>query len=284
MSTAQSFQAQTSTHYRVPLQVYRGTPQRREITLVILPALGIAAKFYARIAQALAEQGLDVVVMEQRGHGESAWRPSRQCDYGFREWLRDDIPATLDWAWHHLPGERRFLLGHSLGGHLGAMACGLYPERVNGLILSACASPWPPAYSTPMRMKLAVLAAAVKLSGPTLGYYPGSALGFGGREARTLMRDWYHMLRANRYAAQGVAHDLDNAVNQYAGQVLSLRYADDDLAPEAATRAVTDKLGDAELTYQLIRSDHYTRPADHYQWAREPQPTVEAIKQWLARA
>ncbi len=281
MDAAEHIQIETDDHYRLPLQLYRAN-RACEITMVILPALGIAAKFYARVARSLNAHGFDVVVMEQRGHGASPLRASRHNDFGFREWLIHDIPATLDWVWQNLSGNRRYLLGHSLGGHLGAMACGLYPDRVDGLVLSACASPWISAYPINLRIKLRILSGVVRYCAPILGYYPGSSVGFGGREARTLMHDWRHMVHHNRYFAAGLDSDIDAAVNAYAGPVLSVRYAADSFAPEAATNAVTNKFSSAQLSHMLITSDAYTRPADHYQWAREPDVISQAIASWVA--
>ncbi len=272
---------QSAEPYRIPIYRIPASGQPRHATVLILPALGIAARFYAAFAQSLADHGLDVVIMEQRGHGASALRPSRQCDFGFREYLTTDLSTTLDWIANATPQQPCFVLGHSLGGHLATMACGLFPDRIAGLILSACASPWIPQYPPSMRGKLHVLSAAVTLSTALLGYYPGQRLGFGGREARTLMRDWQHMLRTNHYVARGLNSDLDVAVSQYTGPVLSLRYADDAFAPAAATLAVTDKLCRAHLSQACIDTSAYSRRADHYQWVREPQPAISRIVDWL---
>ncbi|MFY0026533.1 alpha/beta hydrolase, partial [Acinetobacter baumannii] len=77
----------------------------------LMPALGVAARFYDTLAESLRQQGLAVLVMEQRGHGDSAVRASRRQDHGFREALSEDIPALLDWLHTRTPGCRTLLMG-----------------------------------------------------------------------------------------------------------------------------------------------------------------------------
>ncbi|MGB0213322.1 MAG: alpha/beta hydrolase, partial [Algiphilus sp.] len=63
--------------------------------VLVLPALGVPARFYGRLAEQLAARGLEVAVLELRGTGESPLTPARHCDFGFRELLDEDIPAAL---------------------------------------------------------------------------------------------------------------------------------------------------------------------------------------------
>ena len=66
--------------YRVPLEVSEAAePSAR---LLLLPALGIQARLYRRLGAQLAASGISMTALEQRGHGRSAPRPSRNCDYG----------------------------------------------------------------------------------------------------------------------------------------------------------------------------------------------------------
>lgn len=154
-----------------------------------MPALGIAAKFYQRFALALCEQGLHVSVLEQRGHGDSPIRPLRQQSFGFAEILSEDIPAALDWTRHELPACRRILIGHNLGGHLAAMSAGLYPAQIDGVVLTACGSPWRGAYQGLQRAQLEFLNLLIRPLTTLFGYYHGQWLGFGGREVSRLMSD-----------------------------------------------------------------------------------------------
>src|SRR5471030_925392 len=60
-----------------------------------LPAMGVPARHYLPLAEALAAQGVAVVVHEWRGIGSSNRRAGRRCNWGYRELLEDDLPAAL---------------------------------------------------------------------------------------------------------------------------------------------------------------------------------------------
>ena len=62
--------------------------------LLWLPALGVAARHYLPLAQALAAKGVAVYLHEWRGNGSSSLRPSRALDWGYREVLEQDLPGS----------------------------------------------------------------------------------------------------------------------------------------------------------------------------------------------
>lgn len=252
--------------------------------VLVLPALGVPARFYTRLAEQLAECGLEVSVLELRGIGDSPLRASRRCDFGFAELLDEDIPAAL----HSLGCARDdlpvWLLGHSLGGHLAIITAGRMPEEIDGLMLVACGSPWRDAYTGATRRRIEALCALIPVCNALLGHFPGDRIGFGGRQPRRLMRDWRALALTGRYTAEGIGEDLEAGLARYAGPVLSLRMADDTFAPAAAVHAVTDKLAAADLQNAVIDTNELGQPADHFRWAKQPQAVVRRVVAWCARA
>ena len=63
--------------------------------LLWLPALGVAARHYLPFAEALAARGVAVYLHEWRGNGSSSLRPSHTQDWGYRELLELDLPASI---------------------------------------------------------------------------------------------------------------------------------------------------------------------------------------------
>ena len=252
--------------------------------VLVLPALGVPARFYTRLAEQLAECGLEVSVLELRGIGDSPLRASRRCDFGFAELLDEDIPAAL----HSLGCARDdlpvWLLGHSLGGHLAVITAGRMPEEIDGLMLVACGSPWRDAYHGATRRRIDALCALIPVCNALLGYFPGDRIGFGGRQPRRLMRDWRALALTGRYSAEGIDEDLDAGLAHYAGSVLSLRMAEDTFAPESAVRAVTGKLTSAVLESAVIDAAELGQPADHFRWAKQPEVITHRVADWCTRA
>ncbi len=264
--------------YTLPVNWYPA--DRASGAVVLMAALGMGARFYQPLAKALQAAGLNVALLEQRGHGESPWRPSRSCDWGFREPLVNEIPVALDWVKSRSAGLPVYLMGHSLGGHYSAMASGVYGGQIDGIILAACGSPWLGGFTGATRRKLKFLCAMVPPASAILGYYPGDKLGFGGREARTLMQDWLALAKTNRYQANGFSDDLDCGIAQYSGPVLSLRMADDAFAPPASVEAVVEKFITATVSNVVLDEQMLGDRADHFRWARSPTATVQQIVHW----
>ena len=135
----------TSSGYAVPVRWFPAEQPRASI--VFMPALGVAARFYLLLAENLHDAGFNVLLMELRGHGDSSLRASRQVDFGFREALDEDLPAAMDWVLGKAPGTPLYLMGHSLGGHYAAITAGRLPDRVDGVIVAERGRwllPWPP--------------------------------------------------------------------------------------------------------------------------------------------
>lgn len=252
--------------------------------LLLLPALGVPARRYTQCATLLAEAGINVTLMEWRGLGESPLRASRGCDFGFVELLDEDIPAALRSMRATSPETPLWIMGHSLGGHLGAITAGRLQETVDGLILMACGSPWLAAYDGATRGASACFCAFISPCNALLGDFPGDRIGFGGRQPRRLMHDWRALALTGRYTAEGIGEDLEAGLARYAGPVLGLRMADDSFAPRAAVRAVTDRLAAADLQEAVIDAAELGRPADHFHWAKQPQAVVSRVARWCARS
>jgi predicted alpha/beta hydrolase len=281
-ATLQEVSVRAPDGYEVPLEVFEAPDPRAR--LLMLPALGIQARLYRKMGVVLAETGISMTALEQRGHGRSVLRPSRSCDYGFREWLQADIPAALDWLLSREPRAPVFLAGHSLGGHLALMARSLYPERVAGVVLLTTATPYFGCFRGLTRVQVRFLIASVPILTALLGYYPGHRMRFGGREARRLMADWLVMARENRYSAIGLEQkDLERRVRSDGCPVLSIHCDRDDLAPLSAIKGVTERLSHHRVEGFEITSEALGTRADHTSWARRPAIAASAIAQWVHR-
>lgn len=269
-----------SDGYRVPASWYEASEGRA--TVVLMTALGVGARFYAPMAEALRGLGLHVALVEQRGHGDSALRASRRVDFGLRETLALDVPAVMAHA--RTAGVPVYLMGHSLGGHTAAMLAGLRPAEVAGVILVGCGSPFLGVYTGKTRLQLELLVRILPVLVSLFGHYPGARVGFGGREARRLMDDWRRLACTGRYHAAGLGTDPELGIGSYEGRVLCVRLADDTFGTPAATAAVTDKLSAATTTQVVLDADALGAPADHWRWARTPAAVARVVSEWIGAA
>ena len=246
-----------------------------------IPAMGIPARHYLPLAQALATRGIAVVLHEWRGIGSSDRRAGRGCNWGYRELLQDDLPAGMAAVRHRWPQANCWLGGHSLGGQLGLLYASLHPHDFAGLVLVASGAPyW-------RRFRHSWLIGAAYALAPLLaglvGHLPGRRIGFGGNEARAVIADWARSGRSGRYAVAGMAQDFERELAALQLPLLALRLQQDWLGPLASLEWLLGKLGPGERRVEVItREDLGGLPADHFGWMKTPAPMASRIAEWLA--
>lgn len=248
-----------------------------------MPAMGMPARHYLPLAQALAVAGVAVVLHEWRGIGSSDRRAGRDCNWGYRQLLQDDLPAGMAAVRQRWPQARCWLGGHSLGGQLGLLYASLHPHDFAGMVLVASGAPyW-------RRFRHGWLIGAAYALAPWLaalvGHLPGRRIGFGGNEARGVIADWARSGRSGRYAVAGMTQDFERLLAALQLPVLALRLQQDWLGPPASLAWLLGKLGPAARRVETIsRDDLDGTPADHFGWMKAPVPVAARIAGWLAEA
>lgn len=122
-------------------------------SLLWLPALGVAARHYLPLAEALAAQGMAVFLHEWRGNGSSTLRASRMQDWGYRHLLCEDLPASHARLAQHgaLP---LAIGGQSLGGQVACCHAALHPQAFARLWLVASGTAYWRCFAAPRRYLL----------------------------------------------------------------------------------------------------------------------------------
>jgi len=256
---------------RLGLHVYPD-PGNEAPVVIVWPAMGTPARFYRPLANRLGQAGLAVVVVDLRGVGSSTPAPSRASRYGYAD-LADDVGAVLDALKPRLDGRRRYLLGHSLGGQTCAIHLAGGQDAVDGLILVAVGLPWFRSYSGSRRW--GVLGLSQWISGVTavLRVWPG--WGFGGRQARGVMRDWGYTARHGRFPRLGGV-DVEAALRSVTTPVLAISVARDQFTPAGTLDHLCAKLPAAPLTRV-----HLQDKLDHFTWVRQPDPVAAQVVDWI---
>lgn len=259
-------------------------PPQPRAALYWLPALGVGIGPNERFADALAERGVAVAIHEWRGLGGSDRRASRNCDWGYRELLELDMAAGQQAMRAALPRLQWLLGGHSLGGQLAlidaARRGGNHP-----VLLVASGHPYWRAFPGMRAAGVRLFAHAIGPLTAMFGYFPGQRLGFAGREATTLMRDWARTARRGDYHLGHYGAALDTALAGFTGRVLAVCMARDRLAPPGAIDKLRAIAAQADWTLKEFDSVQLGgRRPDHFGWLREPAAVAQACVEWLSLA
>ncbi len=246
--------------------------------LLVLPALGIPAGAYRRFCEAVCAGGAHVLSIDLRGVGSSSVRASRGQDWGYADLLNGEVQTLLDYATEQLPESQLYWFCHSMGGHLAVLhsinqhRAGSTPMA--GLVLAASGSPQLDLLAPQVRYKARFLVTIVKLMLATLGVFRGDWVGFGGRQARTLMREWAAFVRDGTMPLGNPRLSADQAPPL---RTLGLALAGDDYAPASAVTALLERLGVPAQVEPLANPDG--SPLGHTDWLKTPQAVAErAVK------
>ncbi|MBM4345419.1 MAG: alpha/beta fold hydrolase [Deltaproteobacteria bacterium] len=250
---------------------------------LLVPAMGVPAKYYEPFLRALAGLGVCCAAMELRGTGSSTIRASRRANFGYDELVRQDIPAAQAAVAARFGTARIHAIGHSLGGQLLALALARDPAAFASLVLVASGSvdhrgfPFPKRYSVLAQSQLANAIAQ------TLGWFPGHRLGFGGLQPRRLVRDWSRQIRTGVYAPVGPTFDYEAALRQVAVPVLGLGLLGDTLTTGKATDLLCSKLAGCAIEREQFDAglDVSHGDAVHFRWARQPERVAQRVAVWL---
>jgi predicted alpha/beta hydrolase len=251
-------------------------PDSPRAALLWLPALGVAAKHYLPFAETLAARGIAVFLHEWRGNGSSNLRAGRKCDWGYRE-LFADIAAGEAAIDAHVPGLPRILGGHSLGGQLACCRLALAPRSARSLWLVASGAPYWRSFPAPTRWWLPFAYRFLPWLADRRGALPGRRVGFGGNEARGVIRDWSRTALAGRYAAAGMDFDFERALAAVDVEARAVVMARDWLGPPGSLRFLLGKMPAVHARIETLEAIAPGIVADHFCWLKAPDAVVDAL-------
>lgn len=245
-------------------------------TVVVLPALGIRASYYDGFLRELASHGLNAVIADFPGQGDSPVRASRSSNWSYgqlvehavalRSAVGEQLSGPLIWA------------GHSLGGQVALMAS--ESDTVAGVALVASGSPYRVAFpGLAWSVRLRFAGRAFPALGRALGYFPGDRIGFGGREARDFIRDWAQVCRRGVYDFPGFHGE--SLFARTSTPILAITLDGDTWAPRRSAENLVAKTRAVDVQWWNWVPEE---PVDHNRWPRLPAAPAGRIATWIESA
>ena len=230
----------------------------------------------------MVQHGVQVCAPDWRGIGSSSIRAGRFSDFGYRHLIELDLAALIRTVGRRLPEAPIWLGGHSLGGQLALLGPPPTLAPVTGVALVASGSVHWPCYAGKLRLAVRSLVFLSRLASPVLGYFPGARVGFGGREAAGVMRDWSHLVVTGKYRPTGSDIDYEHALRLLKLPVLALTFAGDAWSPEQAANTLLSKLpAKSSVHWHWRDSDTAGLAVDHYSWIKQPALVAPALARFI---
>lgn len=252
---------------------------------ICLPAMGVRASFYKLFANELALLGYTVVTADWRGQGYSSETASFKTDFGYENYVTD-LDDIVQFLKQKFPGKPIILVGHSLGGQMESLYISRFPQNCNQLVLIAANSVYYKGWDKKQARKIKMAGAFFYPLSKLLGYFPGRFIGFGGREARTTMKDWTHNLKTGSYKLTNSSFDYDQALKEAKPNILCISFENDHLiAPKQAVINLLNKFNDkARIEHLHFTADQIGIPnVNHFSWAKQPSPIVGIVHEWIKK-
>lgn len=251
--------------------------------VLMVPALGVPARHYHALGDALARRGLHAMVLDLRGVGRSSVRARRDVDWGYLDLADVELNRLFHLARERWPKARLHWLGHSLGGQLCLLHQARHPEQsAASVILAASGSPWVKTFKPPMRWLVRLFAGLVAVSTAQLGVFRGDWFRFGGPQGASLMRQWSRFCRSGHLGRLGPeGWDADAALAGLDRPLLGLSMAGDTYAPQRSTERLAAMTAGRMHLERIERVDGHL--PGHFRWLRHPGEPADRVAAHVTR-
>ncbi len=245
--------------------------------ILMLPAMGSHSRPARFMADVFAGYGHTVVTLDPRGHGQSLPQPRRGIDYGFDDFLTQDLPAAFAYIKDQFPGQPIFLIGHSLGAHLASIYAAENVGEVAGVIGLTAAHLDNKVLGRPSLLLFISFLMISKM----LGYLPGQHLGWGNPIAKGQVHDWAMWgITGNLCGSDGRA--LEPALKATKTPQLCVGFSDDPLAPPKSVAAFAAMFPKDLMTHRTYTPEEAgVTKLGHMEHLRNGQQIWADIHDWI---
>lgn len=240
-----------------------GKSTSENITFILLPAIGVPIKKYQNFIAELNSYGFNVVTADYPCCGENQPHIEKGKDYGYADLVKDFVPHLISSA----DTKNIILLGHSLGGHLAT----LYAiDKTIPVIGIATGNIHYKNWDGLGKLTILKAVGLFKILTNLYGYLPGYKIGFGVKEAKTLIKDWCHTALTGNYSYYLNNDSLSEAKAYF------INIKGDDFAPLQSTKKLAEMFNKYKL--ESIDLGENFKGNKHSSWLKDPKQIVKGIK------
>ncbi len=235
--------------------------------VVINAATSVRCRHYARFADYLFTNGLDVITYDYRGIGESRSGSLRGFKASWSDWGVLDFEAMLQRAQREFPGQPIDVVGHSFGGcAAGLGASGAIIRRV--VTVGAQFAYWRDYAANERWRMFAKWHVVMPLATALCGYFPGKRLGWLEDTPAGVVRDWSTLtLRFETRPSGRTLGELP--FSRVKAQILAISITDDPFGTVAAIERLLGYFDGSERTHlRIAPADIGEKAVGHFAFFR----------------
>ena len=255
--------------YTVKVNKISPSSKDKHLTFILLPAIGVPIKKYEKLIMGLKNNGYSVIYADYPCCGENIPQISKEHDYDYAALLQYFIPNLIE----SCDTQDFVLLGHSLGGHLAS----LYALKNNTpIVVIASGNIHYKNWNLTGRAKILSAVLLFKALTKAYGFFPGYKIGFGYREAKSLMNNWCHTVLTGNYSFSGIE------LRKNAIKGLFINIKDDQFSPLKSTKKLADMFHHHVL--EQIELPPHLKGNRHSIWLKNPDQIIKLIDRSVKEA
>ncbi|MCC3313883.1 alpha/beta hydrolase family protein [Nocardia africana] len=248
--------------------------------MLILPAMGMKAKHYIALAEALRAQGVSAATVDLRAHGEALPKLGEHKDFGYREMIETDLPAVVGAVERRFPGAPVHLFGHSLGGQLAVLFAAAEPDRVASVTIIGTGTVFWWAFGPRRWWEALSRIQWIGLVSRVKGHWPGGVL-IPAPMPGGVMIDWSVHSLTSYYRPRGSTRKYNTLLAQMTLPVLVISLSEDVLGPKSNVDFLASRMRSAHVTRWHIDDHSSITHRDHFLWIKDAPAVAAGVAEWI---
>jgi len=233
MNTFENLTITCADSYSLTARFYPAKQSTNRLPILVCPATGITQSFYHHFIEWLAQQGLDVLVFDFRGIGDSLHGPIRQSTASIQDWGQLDIPAAIETLLNKTGKEQVILLGHSAGGQLLGIVSN-YKKVAQVIAISGSTGHVKGLKGRTKRMAPVMFNMIFPISSLVKGYGATKFLGMGENLPKNVAKQWAEFCSKPGYVMNAIGKTIfEDYHNEIQCPITVYWSSDDEIATEA---------------------------------------------------
>jgi predicted alpha/beta hydrolase len=237
--------------------------------VLITSAVGVKRRFYLRYASYLCEQGLNTLVFDYRGIGDSRPPSLFRFKATLSDWAEKDIAGVIHWITAEQGAGEIMVVGHSLGAQLMGLVAG--NDRIRAMLSIGGQSGYWGLWPFPQRYLIALVWYLLIPSFTyTFTYFPAHWMRLAEDLPGGAALEWARWGRHPDYIVDRARTPMRKYFETFKAPIRYYSFSDDGFAPKAAVEHLMNCFSNAVKSGRHIRPSEFgLRSIGHFGFFRE---------------